>query len=247
MSSDFDRIIVVGAGRLGSAITPALVAAGWPVSGPLGRSAFPVEATERDVVLLCVADQAIESVAASMPRGPMVGHCSGALTLDVLGDHVAFSMHPLLSVTSDATNFRGAACAIAGRSDSARHAARDIAASLGMEPIDVPDELRAIYHAAASMASNYLVTIEDAADQLSRATGVERRHLARLAQSALDNWTRVGGRAALTGPIVRGDDATVARQRAAVEHQAPHLVHLWDSLVDATRALARTPSPDSRT
>lgn len=247
MSSDFDRIIVVGAGRLGSAITPALVAAGWSVAGPLGRSAFPVEATERDVVLLCVADHAIERVAASIPRGPLVGHCSGALTLDVLGEHAAFSMHPLLSVTSDSTDFRGAACAIAGRTERARRAAHDIGESLGMEPIDVPDELRAVYHAAASMASNYLVTIEDAADRLSSATGVERRHLARLAQSALDNWTRVGGRAALTGPIVRGDETTVARQRTAVERQTPELVHLWDCLVDATRTLARTPSPDSRT
>jgi predicted short-subunit dehydrogenase-like oxidoreductase (DUF2520 family) len=247
MSSDFDRIIVVGAGRLGSAITPALADAGWSVAGPVGRGAFPVEATDRDVVLLCVADHAIESVAASIPRGPLVGHCSGALTLDVLGDHAAFAMHPLLSITSDATDFRGAACAIAGRTARAREVARVISASLGMEPIDVPDALRPVYHAAASMASNYLVTIEDAAEQLSRATGVERRHLARLAQSALGNWARVGGRAALTGPIVRGDDATVARQRAAVEREAPQLVHLWDALADATRALARTSSPDSRT
>jgi len=113
-----------------------------------------------------------------------------------------------------------------------------IATQLRMEAIEVPDSARALYHAAASVASNYLVTLEDAAEQLASSTGIERRHLARLAQSALDNWSELGGPNALTGPIARGDEATVRRQRAAVEGTASHLLPFWDAMADATRTLA---------
>jgi predicted short-subunit dehydrogenase-like oxidoreductase (DUF2520 family) len=127
---------------------------------------------------------------------------------------------------------------VAGRSPEALATARSLATRLGMEPIDVPDASRSLYHAAASVASNYLVTLEDAAEQLAASTGVERRHLARLAQSALENWTRLGGPVALTGPIVRGDEATVRRQRDAAKSAAPHLLPLWDAMAAATRAVA---------
>ncbi len=149
-------------------------------------------------------------------------------------------MHPLLSVTEEGTTFDGAACAVAGRTPRGFAAALTLVRALGMEPIAVPDELRSLYHAAASTASNYLVTLEDAASQLASSVGLERRHLARLAQSALDNWTRLGGPAALTGPIVRGDEATVARQRAAAMVAAPHLLPLWDASWRTQPAPSRT-------
>jgi predicted short-subunit dehydrogenase-like oxidoreductase (DUF2520 family) len=107
-----------------------------------------------------------------------------------------------------------------------------------MEAVAVPDDVRPRYHAAASVASNYLVTLEDAAEQLVASTGIERRHLARLAQSALDNWADMGGATALTGPIARGDTSTVRRQQDAVAGAMPHLLPLWDAMADATRALA---------
>lgn len=244
------RAVIVGPGRLGKALAAALVErlANTPMSvvGPLGRDvrldAFAF--TPADMVFLTVPDEAIASVAASIPVGPMVGHCSGALTLDVLGEHQGFSAHPLLSVSETETRFEGAACAIAGRTPRALAQALFVAKQLGMEPIEVPDSARSLYHAAASVASNYLVTLEDAADQLASRTGLERRHLARLAQSALDNWSRLGGPGALTGPIVRGDEATVQRQRDAAQHAAPHLLPLWDVLANATRALANRKSAE---
>jgi predicted short-subunit dehydrogenase-like oxidoreductase (DUF2520 family) len=55
--------------------------------------------------------------------------------------------------------------------------------------------------------------------------------------AAVDNWARLGAEQALTGPIVRGDEETVARQRAAVEERAPDLLGLWDAMVGATREL----------
>ena len=238
-SITFPRIVLIGRGRLGTALATALGDRGIRVIGPLTRNDSLPELTPADVVLLTVPDDAIAAVAATIPLGPLVGHCSGALTLDVLGRHEGFSVHPLLSVTDTGTRFEGAACAIAARSKHGLMTAFSIATQLGMEPIEVPDSARPQYHAAASVASNYLVTLEDAAEQLASSTGIERRHLARLAQSALDNWTQLGGPSALTGPIVRGDEATVQRQRAAIEGTAPHLLPFWDAMADATRALAR--------
>ncbi len=155
----------------------------------------------------------------------------------MLGERDAFSLHPLLSITADATSFTGAACAIAARSETSLDVAREIATSLRMDPIVVRDEDRALYHAAASIASNYLVTLEAAAARLAGSVGVERKHLARLATSALENWARLGD-SALTGPIARGDEATVARQRAAVLRAEPGLAPVWDAMAAATRELA---------
>lgn len=238
MHRDFQRIVIIGRGRLGSALAPALGAAGFSVTGPFGRGDALPPVGEADAVLLCVPDGAIADVAATLPQTVPVGHCSGAQTLDVLAAADAFSIHPLLSVIPGRTQFRGAACAIAGRSARALACARALAEALGMEAIVVPDDKRALYHAAASIASNYLVTLEDAAEQAASAVGLERRHLARLAQSALDNWATLGGRGALTGPIARGDEATVRRQREAIAETTPRLLPLWDALATATRALA---------
>jgi predicted short-subunit dehydrogenase-like oxidoreductase (DUF2520 family) len=237
MEADFNRIVILGAGRLAGGLSPALSQAGFVVHGPLHRNEFPGVFDAGDVVLLCLPDHAIADVASRIAVGPLVGHCSGALALDVLGAHEGFSAHPLLSVTGPQTVFRGAACAIAGRTERGMRVARQLAEALEMDAITIPDELRPLYHAAASMASNYLVTIEDAAEQLSRTTGVRREHLAILARSALTNWTKAGA-ASLTGPIARGDEETIVRQRRAVSNVRPDLVPMWDALVAATRDVA---------
>jgi predicted short-subunit dehydrogenase-like oxidoreductase (DUF2520 family) len=186
--------------------------------------------------LLCVRDEQIADVARSIPDGPIVAHCAGALGLEVLGPREGFSLHPLLSVTVETQSFRDAACAIDGTSDATRAEARRIAAALGMDPIVIGASDRALYHAAASMASNFLVALEAAAASVAAPLGVERRHVARLAESALANWTRMGD-TALTGPIARGDEATVSGQRTAIAHQAPRFLRLWDAMADATRQL----------
>jgi predicted short-subunit dehydrogenase-like oxidoreductase (DUF2520 family) len=228
------RIAIVGAGRLGSALGPALSAAGLVVSGPLRRGE-PVPPC--DVVLLCVPDREIVAAAAAVAPGPIVGHCSGLTGLDALGTHEAFAFHPLMTVTGATAVFQGAAAAIASTSPRAGDVARALADALGMDAIELPDDRRAIYHAAASLASNYLVTIESAAESLARHAGVERRHVLVLARAALENWGRDGA-AALTGPLVRGDDETVARQTAAVATLDPALLPLWEALTSATRSLA---------
>ena len=233
-----DRCAVVGAGRLGHALAAALRAAGLSVDGPLGRGADP---TEADVVLLCVPDGEIESAAAALTAvdAQLVGHCSGATTLEPLGDREAFSLHPLMTVPAGgAAPFAGAGCAIAGSTPRALRTAEALAGALRMRPVHVPDEDRAAYHAAASIAANFLVTLEAAAERLAATAGVPRELLVPLAEAALQNWAQNGGEHALTGPVARGDDETIARQRAAIAERAPDLLDTFDALVAASRVLA---------
>jgi predicted short-subunit dehydrogenase-like oxidoreductase (DUF2520 family) len=228
------RCAVIGGGRLGHALTAALTAAGREVEGPLGRGADP----ETDVVLLCVPDHEIQAAAAALTpsHAQFVGHCSGATTLEPLGGREAFSVHPLMTVPEGgATAFAGAGCAIAGSTEDALRVARSLAETLHMRPVQVADEDRAAYHAAASIAANFLVTLEGAAERLAATAGVPRELLVPLARAALENWAAKGAEHALTGPVARGDEATIARQRAAIEERAPDLLETFDALVAASR------------
>jgi predicted short-subunit dehydrogenase-like oxidoreductase (DUF2520 family) len=223
--------VVVGPGRMGSAIATALRAAGLEVTGPLGRGERCPPQT--DCVLLCVPDAEIANAARAVTPGPLVGHVSGATTLAPLAPHEAFSMHPLMTVPGP---FAGAGAAIAGSTDRALETARALAEALGMAPFEIADEDRAAYHAAASMASNYLVALEDAAERLLATTGASRDLLIPLVLATVENWARDGA-SALTGPIARGDEETVARQREAVAERTPELLTLFDALADSTREL----------
>jgi predicted short-subunit dehydrogenase-like oxidoreductase (DUF2520 family) len=234
---ELDSIAIVGAGRLGTALAAALRAAGHAVLGPLGRGADGRGAT---AVLLCVPDGAIAAAAAAVARGPLVGHCSGATGLEPLAPHEAFSLHPLMTVPAGAAPgvLAGAGCAVDGATPRALAAAEALAASLGMHATRVPAADRAAYHAAASMASNFLVTLEGAAERLAATAGVDRALLAPLVRAAVENWAARGAEDALTGPIARGEANTVARQRDAVAERTPELLPLFDAMVDATRAVA---------
>ena len=229
------RLALVGSGRLGSALASALGDAGVDVGGPFGRG---FAGTGYDVVLLCVPDGSIETAAAAIAGAPIVGHCSGATGLDVLGGHEGFSLHPLMTVTASRADFEGAGAAIAGTSDRALSLARSLALALGMVPVDVDEGDRVAYHAAACIASNFLVTIESAAERLAGTAGVDRALLVPLVRATVENWAVLGPERALTGPIARGDKATVQSQRLAIAERAPELLGLFDALADATRSLA---------
>jgi predicted short-subunit dehydrogenase-like oxidoreductase (DUF2520 family) len=232
------RVTIVGAGRLGTALADALRGAGVTVAGPLRRGERVGDA---DIVLFCVPDREIARAAAAVavPAGTLVGHCSGALGPSELAPREAFVFHPLMTVTEDGAALAGAAAAVSGSTARALETSRELALTLGMEPVTVLDEHRGVYHAAASLASNYLVTLESAAELLAAraGAGIERRHILPLARAALENWGRCGS-AALTGPVARGDEDTVAAQRSAVATEAPALLPMWDALTEATRRLA---------
>jgi predicted short-subunit dehydrogenase-like oxidoreductase (DUF2520 family) len=232
-------IAIVGRGRLGTALAAALRARGHSVTGPLGRGRHDAPAGP-GVVLLCVPDGDIAAAAAAVPPRPglLVGHCSGATGLEVLAPHEALALHPLMTVTDRGATFAGAGAAVAGSTDRARATARALAVSLGMRPFAVADEDRVAYHAAAAVASNFLLALEDAAERLAASAGVPREALVPLVRATVDNWAAQGAPAALTGPIARGDEAVVARHRAAVAERAPDLAPLYDALAQATRRVA---------
>jgi predicted short-subunit dehydrogenase-like oxidoreductase (DUF2520 family) len=238
------RLAVVGRGRLGSALAAALSAAGLDVLGPLGRGTPPTA----DAVLLCVPDSEIASAAAACAgTAPLIGHTSGATPLSALdaAGAEAFGLHPLQTFTAAGGSFGGCGCATGGATPRALATADAIARTLGMRPFVLADADRPAYHAAASIASNFLVTIEAAAEQVGAAAGLPRELLVPLVEQTVANWASLGAVKALTGPVARGDDETVDRQREAVLAAAPELETVWDALVAATRALAqeRGPSP----
>jgi predicted short-subunit dehydrogenase-like oxidoreductase (DUF2520 family) len=122
--------------------------------------------------------------------------------------------------------------------------AAELAERLGMRPFAVPEEHRAAYHAAASIASNFLIALEESAAALMERSGVSgdaRELLSPLVLRTAANWSE-GGAEALTGPIARGDAATVDRQRAAIAELAPELGDMYEALVARTRAVAEESS-----
>jgi predicted short-subunit dehydrogenase-like oxidoreductase (DUF2520 family) len=224
------RCAVVGDGRMGRAIVSVLP---W-IEGPFGRG---FDGRGYDIVILAVSDDEIARAASAIGPGPLVGHCAGSLGLDVLSPHEAFALHPLMTVTGVGARFAGAGAAVAGSSPRALAVAYRLADALEMIAVEVADGDRAAYHAAASIASNFLVTLEDAAEVMLGATGADRSVLVPLVLATIENWASSGA-AALTGPIARGDEGTVARQRVAVAETAPELLALFDALCDRTRVIA---------
>jgi predicted short-subunit dehydrogenase-like oxidoreductase (DUF2520 family) len=230
-----NTISVVGAGRMGTALSAALRSAGVDVQGPLRRGERPTSG----IVILCVPDREIAAAAMHVEPSAMIGHTAGAMTLDVFTGRQGFSVHPLMTAGDGRAEFKGASAAIAGSSAEALSVALAIVERLGMKAIVVRDDKRAAYHAAASIAANYLVTLESMAARLAAEAGVERSDLLPLARAALENWARIGP-AALTGPVARGDVEVVARHREVVGRLTPELLDAWDALTKATAMLAAT-------
>jgi pantoate--beta-alanine ligase len=239
------RVGVVGPGRLGTALAAALREADVAVDGPAGRGEIPEGC---DAIVLCVPDGEIEAAAAAVAgAAPLVGHTSGATPLSALAPAggAGFGLHPLQTFSGASTGlaaFDGAGCAIAGSTAEALAFAADLARTLGMTAFEIDDEGRAAYHAAASVASNFVVTLQAAAERIAAGAGLEpeeaRQLLLPLLRRTLENVGALGPERALTGPVARGDEATVAAQRRAVAEAAPELLDLFDQLVHHTRALS---------
>jgi len=219
-----NRIHVIGSGRVGSAAIARLSERGFAVT---------VDAPE--LVLLCVPDGAIAEVATSVEPGPWIAHVSGATPLAALAPHVRrFSVHPLQTFTRDrgAEQFDGAWAAVSAETAPAEEAGRRLAEMLGLRPFVLADSSRTLYHAGAVFASNYLVTLHRAASRLLESAGAPSEALEPLMRRTIENGFE------LTGPIARGDWETVAAHRAAIREQHPELDHLYETLADATLAVA---------
>jgi predicted short-subunit dehydrogenase-like oxidoreductase (DUF2520 family) len=184
-----------------------------------------------ELVLLCVPDGAIAEVAREVEPGPWVAHVSGATPLAALDPHRRrFSLHPLQTFTRTRgpEQLDDAWAAVTAESDEALEVGYWLARTLGLQPFDLADDARQLYHAGASIASNYLVTLHEVAAELFRAAGAPPEALVPLMRRTIDNGFE------LTGPIERGDWATVEAHRAAIRAAKPELESLYDVLAEAT-------------
>ncbi len=218
------KIHIVGSGRVGSAVGARLLERGLEVTDD-----------DAELVLLCVPDRAIAEVARSIPTGPWVAHTSGATALGTLDPHERrFGLHPLQTFTRarGPEQLDGAFAAVSAESDEARALGFWLARKLGLEPFELDDSERALYHAGAVVASNFLVTLERAAADLLQAAGAPPAALIPLMRRVIENDFE------LTGPIERGDWETVEAHLAAIRERRPQLERLYRVLADATSALA---------
>jgi predicted short-subunit dehydrogenase-like oxidoreductase (DUF2520 family) len=219
-----ERVNVIGRGRVGSAVAARLLERG-----------IALDESDPELVLLCVPDRAIGEAAAYVSPGPWVAHVSGATPLAELAPHTRrFSVHPLQTFTirRGAEQLDGAWGAVTAETEEAQVVATWLAGSLGLRPFPLADEDRATYHAGAAIASNYLVTLRQAAGSLLEAAGAPPEALDPLMRRTIDNGFE------LTGPIQRGDWETVERHREAIRAARPSLEPLYDVLADATVAVA---------
>jgi predicted short-subunit dehydrogenase-like oxidoreductase (DUF2520 family) len=222
-----DSICVVGAGRVGSALAARLRERGLPVS-VTGRE---LEVGSAGHILLCVPDGAIADVAAQIAPGPWVAHVSGATPLAALAPHTRrFGVHPLQTFTRTrgAEQIDGAFAAVGGETPDALAEAQALAELLGLQPFTIADRDRAAYHAGAAIAASYLVTLQRAASRLFISAGAPPAALTPLIRRTVENGFD------LTGPIARGDRATIDAHIAALRERAPGLEPLYRVLADAT-------------
>ena len=263
---------LIGAGHVGRVLGRLLAAHGFRIQQVLTRSADSArqavafmdagsvataygQLRPADVHVLAVGDDQIapacEALAQAVPlNGSIVFHCSGALASDRLqaaraaGALVA-SVHPIRSFADPdavAAQFAGTFCGIEG-DDGALAVLTPALQAIGAQPVPIKAEAKTVYHAAAVFASNYLVTVLDAALRAYQAAGIPEpvaRQLAQpLASESMANVFRLGAAAALSGPIARGDLATVARQQHAVSAWDEATGALYRALVAPTTELAR--------
>lgn len=214
----------------------------------------PKAAQAGDVVLLAVPDDRIQEVAESLARwgslrkGAVLIHVSGGRSSSAMamardsGAHVA-SMHPLQTFASadeQAGPPGGAADLLSGvlfaceGDEEALPVVREIVDVLGGRFVAIDGEKKALYHAGAVIACNYLVTLVAAAAELFEEAGIPRdeavRALAPLLRGTVANLERVGLPRALTGPIARGDADTVEIHAREIARTRPDLLPLYQAL-----------------
>ena len=253
------NIALHGTGRAAGALGIAFNNAGHTIVGVHGRTQERVEATSAlfdvtpgpiDLRIIAVSDDAIEDVArhiAALADGVPAVHVSGAVSVAALDPIVANgsqvgSFHPLQTMPdpiNGARQLRGAWIGIT--SPQPLHAELTaLAVSIGCRPFSLEDENKPLYHAAAAASSNFVLAALAVAEGLFDAAGVPFEAAGPLVDAVVENAFALGPRAALTGPIARGDVATVAKQLDAVRRVSPELHDPFVSLARITATWAGT-------
>jgi len=247
------NIALYGPGRAGGALAIAASRAGHTITSIDGRDSVAVEALTQlvevvdevpDLLVLAVSDDAIASISqvvdlATLPAA--VVHMSGAVPVAALapfedaGSAIG-SFHPLQTLPSalaGANRLRGAYVAITATEGLAGKL-EALATSLGCVPFLIADENKALYHAGAAAAANFTMASLGIAHGLFEAAGVDPVSSRPLVEAIVANAFAMGPRTALTGPIARGDVATVAAQVHAVRSDAPEFVEAFLAMARAT-------------
>jgi len=267
---------LIGPGRAGVGLALALAQAGYsvrlhgrhkksvpaPLTLTIGEGGkLPPWIGDVEVVILTVRDDAITPLATSLATARaiterhVVLHLSGAQGQEALGPLVPSraalgSLHPLQTIVEPELapgRLKGAWAAVEGM-PRAVEAGERIAQDLGMRPFRIATKSKAIYHAGAVFASNYLVVVEAIAQRLLRHAGLSDADawaaLRPLVEGTLENLSRHEPREALTGPVVRGDTATIVRH---LESLAVDDAKLYRALGRAALELAQKQGMDEET
>lgn len=219
-----------------------------------------------DVYVITVPDASLPEVAARLAceiqasreapaNSPLVLHASGANSVEELAPcadagAATLAFHPLQTFSeplTGSTRFAGSAIAVTPgpgpHYDQARDFGFRLAGSLGSKPFLLDDDQKVLYHAAACVASNYLVTLEHCARRIFVEAGMPEdeavAYFMPLVRGAIDNLALQGPVTALTGPLSRGDTNTIAAHLRELADQMPDLVPLYKTLGLATLDLVR--------
>ncbi|ACA58667.1 Rossmann-like and DUF2520 domain-containing protein [Candidatus Desulforudis audaxviator] len=273
MPGDDRRVCIVGAGRVGSTLALALQRGGYRIVGVASRgeqsarrlgerlgcpfSVRPEQFTPNaDVVLVTTSDREIAAVAARIQSrggftaGQLVAHTSGATPAEALAPAreagaVVASIHPLQSFAdADAALERLPGCYFGVEGDAAGvFRARRLVEDLGGVPLEVNAGDKALYHAAACVASNYLVAVIHLATELLGRCGWSRtdalKALGPLIDGTRENVRDFGVVGALTGPVVRNDRPTLEWHLAALTRLDAGYEGVYRALGVYTAGIAR--------
>ena len=240
---------IIGPGRAGTSLAAALSARGWEFAGFCGRHDDVSSAARGvDVLVIATPDDAVAEVAAAVApaEGTTVVHLSGSLGLDALAPHPRRgAVHPLVPLPNGEVGAArlgsGVTFAVAGEP-----VVREIVECLGGRMVEVADEDRAAYHAAACIAANHVVALLGQVERVAASVGLGLESFLPLTRAAVDDVAALGAEAALTGPARRGDWATLSRHLDALgEDERPGYqagAALATRLADATAIATAAPA-----
>ncbi len=257
-------VTIIGFGRVGQAFYRSLPKAGYQVVSVFSKtphevsvfeSGFPVKKEQLgELILLTVPDDEIETVSAklcntfSSLKGKKIVHCSGTLSSDVLLNLKAkkasvATFHPIQAISVDTNSFASTWFDVEGDEDAIEYLGK-LSNVLGSNILVISKTAKPFLHAAAVVASNYLVALMKTAEEIAEIGGIDKAQsmeaLLPLMQSAINNIEANGTQDSLTGPIARGDVKTV-KNHVEILQNHDQLLSLYKTLGLATSSLSKAP------
>lgn len=241
-------VLVVGTGKVGSALVWHLLKLGYRVVAVNGRTVdFRPLLPNVKVIFLAVPDREIQRVffklRGDVKPGTLVAHLSGALGVDIFQGAVesgleTLALHPVKSFFSPEQarkDFPGGYFALDGSKEGLRFG-RQLVRALKGKAVIVRSKNRPLYHAMCVFGSNFLHPLFDAVERIGLAVGLSaqkaRAMIMPLTLVVLKNIEKHGAVATLTGPVKRGDRVTVRRHLKALRERCPEVVSLYRVLTE---------------